>query len=426
MSSDTQPHKTGWLRGAVWAARVLLGVTFILSGWAKCIDPWGFVYKAEEYLAVWHIAAMVPREFTLVGTAALSMFEFCTGLLLATGCLRRSAAWCAAAIMAAMLPLSLYIFLADPVSDCGCFGDLFVLSNGATFAKNIVLAALAVFLVIYNRRATPGYRPGIQWLVAALAIIYSLTLVVVGWQVQPMVDFRQWPVGTALSADETGDGNAPEDMTFIYEKDGATAEFPLDALPDSTWTYVKRSGADSEITDRPAFFDNDGYEVTDDILGADSPDDRLILLTVPEPGLDNLLRARFANELYEYSEANGIRMAAAVAASGQALDRWSALARPDFPVYSASDTSLKELVRGPMGLVYLRGGTIALKRNFAALAPELPEAGDGDPFEAMMTVSDGRLAAWISGALAAALLLLWIMGKTLARKPNPVKTVIKK
>lgn len=422
MSADTPTHKTNWLRGAVWAARVLLGLTFILSGWAKCIDPWGFVYKAEEYLAVWHIAHLVPREFTLVGTAALSMFEFCTGLLLATGCLRRTSAWCAAAIMAAMLPLSVYIAVADPVSDCGCFGDMLVISNGATLAKNIVLAALAVFLVVYTRRATPGYRPGVQWLVMALGIVYSLTLIVVGWQVQPMVDFRPWPVGTTLAAD-IDDEEPQEGMTFIYEKDGARAEFTLDALPDSTWTCVGRAVDPSEDGERPAFFDADGYEITDELLGSDG---RLILLTVPEPGLDNLLRSRFANELYEYASARGIDMAAAVAASGPALERWTALARPDFPVCSASDTSLKELVRGPMGLVYMRDGAIVLKRNFAALDPDMLSSGTEDPFAELMTVSDGRLTAWFSGALAAALLILWLMSKTLGRKHNPAKTVIKK
>lgn len=427
MSSDAHTHRINWLRGAAWAARVVLGLTFILSGWAKCIDPWGFVYKAEEYLAVWHMTDLIPREFTLVGTAGLSMFEFCTGLLLATGCLRRTSAWCAAAIMAVMLPLSVYIAVADPVSDCGCFGDLFVISNGATLAKNIVLSALAVFLVIYTRRATPGYRPGIQWLVMALCIVYSLTLIVVGWQVQPMVDFRPWPVGTTLSAADVGDEDPRHAVTFIYEKNGARAEFTLDTLPDSTWTFVGRSAGSSENAERPSFFDTDGYEITDELLGDGEDDGRLIILTVPEPGLDNLLRSRFANELYEYATAHGIRMVAAVAASGAALDRWTALARPDFPVYSASDTSLKELVRGPMGLVYMNDGTIKLKRNFAALDPEMLDAPVGEnPFEELMTVSDGRLAAWLSAALAVALLMLWLLGKTLGRKHNPVKTVIKK
>lgn len=34
---------------AVWLARLIAGATFVVSGWAKAIDPWGFIIKVEEY-----------------------------------------------------------------------------------------------------------------------------------------------------------------------------------------------------------------------------------------------------------------------------------------------------------------------------------------------------------------------------------------
>lgn len=405
------------VRSSVWIARLLLGGTFLVSGWAKCTDIWGFVYKIEEYLAAWGIASQVPREFTLVGATALAMTEFCAGLLIATGCLRRTAAWLGAAIMAAMLPLSIYIYVADPVADCGCFGDLLVISNGATLAKNIVLAALAVFLLLYNRRATPGYRPGIQWLVLSLGIIYSLTVSALGWQLQPTVDFRPYPQGTNLAAMAQADTAAPE---FIYEKGGESHRFSLDALPDSTWTYVGRTDVAAEA-ERPALFDDDGFDVSSEIFS--EPGD-VVLLTVPEPDYDYLMRARFANELARYGRSHGFTVVGAVAASGPSLEHWKSIARPDFEVYSAADTSLKELVRGPMGMVWIHDGVIRLKRNFSNIDPEF--LSRPSPLESLWSVADGRLAAWLAAGLAAGLLLLWLLGKTLGSKPNPVKSVIKK
>jgi len=393
----------GAMKAAVWTARVALGAVFILSGWSKCVDPWGFVYKIEDYLAVWGILQAVPREFTLVGSVGLSMLELCTGLALTLGCLRRTAAIAACAIMAGMLPLSVYIWLADPVADCGCFGDLLVISNGATLAKNVVIAALAVFLLARNPRVAPGIRPGLQWLVMALAIIYGLTLAVVGWHMQPVADFRPYPIGSEIVTE----GSDGADITFIYEKDGVEREFALDALPDSTWTYVSRAGAPVDDDSRMlALLDDEGYDVTADVFGDGTPD--MILITVPEPGLDYLTRARFANELYEYASARGIGMVAAVAASDDGLERWRQLARPRYPVYTASDTALKQLVRGSHGLVWIHDGRIAVKRNLAGISPDVLETGELPG--SLWNVADGRLCLWLSVALAAALALLWLPG----------------
>jgi len=41
---------------AVWLERLIAGATFVVSGWAKAIDPWGFIIKVEEYLTVWGMA----------------------------------------------------------------------------------------------------------------------------------------------------------------------------------------------------------------------------------------------------------------------------------------------------------------------------------------------------------------------------------
>ena len=46
---------TGWKRMAIWVLRLALGAVFILSGFVKLVDLWGFVFKIEEYLAVWNL-----------------------------------------------------------------------------------------------------------------------------------------------------------------------------------------------------------------------------------------------------------------------------------------------------------------------------------------------------------------------------------
>ena len=76
---------SGWKVAAVWLARVIAGAAFVVSGWAKSVDPRGFVYKLSEYLSVWHIDGIVNTDILAIVAVALSVFEFVTGLMIITG-----------------------------------------------------------------------------------------------------------------------------------------------------------------------------------------------------------------------------------------------------------------------------------------------------------------------------------------------------
>ncbi len=387
-----------WKVSAVWIARLLCGAVFILSGWAKAVDPRGFVFKIGEYLNVWGIDRLVPYELVVIGAVVLSVAELTVGVLLATGCLRRSTPVCGLAMMAFMLPLTVYVAIAEPVADCGCFGDMFVVSNTATMLKNVAITALLVLCLVWHKAARPLYRPGLQWLVIAWSCAYGLLLAFVGWQFQPVVDFRPYSVGKTL----VHDGGVGEDLKYIYEKNGETREFPLDALPDSTWTFVDRAGQEPSAHEGLAVFDGED-EITDELFDPSQKGEMLVLAFV-EPGLQNLVRTRMANEVYEYASAHGIGMVGLVAASGESLERWVEMARPEYEVYSSSDTSLKELVRGATGLVLLRDGRVVWKRNFATVSPDF--LNRDKPFDSIVTVDDGRLAAWMSAIFLAGIVLL--------------------
>lgn len=345
----------------VWISRLIVGLTFVVSGWSKSIDPWGFIYKVEEYYNVWGL--VIPREITIALAVILSVAEFTVGVLLALGLMRRAAAWLVAAFMVFMLPLTAYIAVANPVSDCGCFGDFLVISNTATLIKNIVLSAFIVVLLLRNDRVGGLYSISIQWLVVVGAMAYSCALAFIGYRYQPLVDFRRYPVGSELyrSAEDSEEDNG----TYYYEKDGRQEAFVVDALPDSTWTFV-RAEFDDTAADENAFtvFDGDA-DITSSLL--DSGGD-ILILAVTDPGLHYLTRARLANELYRYVEARDGNMYAFVAAEGDDLESWRQLALPEYPVFSVEDTSLKELVRGDAGLIYLHDGKIIWKRNLTSVS----------------------------------------------------------
>lgn len=352
----------------MWLSRIIFGATFIISGWAKGVDPWGTVYKIQEYFTVWHLD--FTNEITLILAVALAVFEFTLGVCIFLGLLRRMSAWTALAVMCVMLPLTIYIFAASPVSDCGCFGDFLVISNAATMWKNVALIALAIVLVVYNRRCEPVILPEIQWLALTVSIAFVLCLSWIGYQIQPPVDFRPYGEDTVFCSADENEGEA----MLIYEKNGERKEFSLNDLPDSTWTFVEQADpgdASSTLT----VFDG-GEDVTADVLCGGG---RLMVVSVPNPGVDDLYGSRNLNRLADYIRAQGGDMIGLVAADGDRLQTWSELANPSYPVYSAEDTSLKELVRGQPGVVYADSGKIVWKRTLNSLSANinsLPEQTD--------------------------------------------------
>ncbi|MDE6304846.1 MAG: DoxX family protein, partial [Paramuribaculum sp.] len=95
-------HRTERIRQrmVVWALRLIVGAVFVVSGLAKTIDIWGFIYKIEDYLTVWQFT--VPRSLVLMGAMLLSGAELVGGFMLLTGCYRRFSVRLLSLIMAGM------------------------------------------------------------------------------------------------------------------------------------------------------------------------------------------------------------------------------------------------------------------------------------------------------------------------------------
>lgn len=123
----------------VWVnvCRFLLGGTFIFSGFVKAVDPYGTFYKLQDYLTAFGIIGWFPSALLFFVGILLAAVEFCVGVYMFLGIRKTVSAWLALLLMIFMTPLTLYLAIADPVSDCGCFGDAVVLTNWQTFGKTL-------------------------------------------------------------------------------------------------------------------------------------------------------------------------------------------------------------------------------------------------------------------------------------------------
>lgn len=373
------PDYPWWMQLLTWICRIFVGGVFLFSGFAKGIDPWGTIYKFKDYLGVfgWDL----PMGILVTGVFLLCGYEFLTGLFLVFGCYRRSAPWMAALLMMVMVPLTLWIAIKDPVADCGCFGDALVISNWATFWKNIVITSCIIWLVLNNLQTHSLISPAFQWLAFVAGAIYITFISWHGYKIQPMIDFRSYKVNDALISNDVDSNDIS--FIFVYEKDGIRKEFSdTDNLPDeeSGWNFIERKDIlpdKSAVNSKSSFsvWDKDGKEeVTDEAILTEGPELILLIPSLKEISASSTWRI---NALYDWAEHNDIPMIGIVAPESGNIEEWEDLSLPKYDLFTADDTAIKELARGNLAVVYLNDGIIIWKSSLWALdssAYEDPDA----------------------------------------------------
>ena len=396
------------LRLIVWICRLGVGTVFIVSGMAKSIDPYGFIYKMEQYLSVWGMTDVIPHGLVVMGASMLSVFEFLIGFLIATGSMRRVAPWCATAMMAVMLPLTLYIALANPVEDCGCFGDFWIISNTATFWKNVAITAALVVLLMRNRRFHGLFPPMVQWIQVVIAAAYVVFVSLIGYFEQPLVDFRPYAVGQTL-IDYDADVASP---TYVYaDAAGNEREFAADELPDEEqgeWRYVRRIEPDKPVWGKSLVVtDDDGEDVTDEVIGAT---DLQLLLLIPDLREAGLGGSYTANELCEYMNRQYGADSFVALTDADASERapWLDLTMASYPMYSAEATALKAVARGTVAVVCLRNDTVQWKRTLSSVNLDMLSAPHARIDTIYVTNGSERFRALTLLAVAAEAILLML------------------
>ena len=219
----------------------MLAALFIFSGFVKAVDPLGSFYKIQDYLTAFGIISWFPAYLPLLFAIVLSSAEFCVGVFLFFGVRRKIASTLALLLMGVMTPLTLYLALANPVSDCGCFGDAWVLTNWETFGKNIVLLFAAMMAFRHRRMLVRFISVKMEWLVSLYTLFFVFTLSFYCLDRLPVLDFRPYKIGKNILEGMTmPEGAKPSvyESIFILEKNGEKKEFTLDNYPDSTWTFV--------------------------------------------------------------------------------------------------------------------------------------------------------------------------------------------
>ncbi len=347
--------------------RAVLAVTFIFSGYVKAIDPLGTQYKIRDYLTAVSIGDYVPDWLTLGSSVALATLEFALGIFILFAIRRRFTSRVILAFMAVMTLITVWIAIANPVSDCGCFGDAITLTNVQTLLKNVVLTACAVVVCRCRERMFRFVSENNQWIAVNYTVIYIVATSIYSLYLLPRFDFRPYHVGANIREGmEIPEGaKMPRyENTFVMEKNGERREFTLDNYPDSTWTFVDRKSELVEEGYVPPIHD---FTITDNATGDDITqqilDDKGYTFLLVSPHLESADDTNFGDidQLYEYCQAQKVPFYCLTASGEDAIQHWRDITGAEYPFCMSDETTLKTVIRSNPGLVLIKDGTVIRK-----------------------------------------------------------------
>lgn len=383
------------------ACRFVLGITFVFSGFVKAIDPLGFYYKLQDYLEAFGLLRLMPDFLPLLMGIVLAALEFSVGVFLFLGIRRGMASWLALLLMGFMTPLTLYLAIANPVSDCGCFGDAVVLTNWQTFGKNVVLLVAAVFAFRGRKLIVRFISPKSAWMVSMYTLLFIFVLSFYCLSHLPILDFRPYKIGTDIKAAmEVPEGAKPNvfETTYVMEKNGERREFAPENYPDSTWTFVETRTVLKEKGYRPPIDDfamlemATGNDITEEVLADSSYTFLLVAHRIEEADDSNI---DLINEIYDYSVEHGYRFYALTSSAEADVEEWCDNTGAEYPFCQMDDITLKTIIRSNPGLVLIKKGVILNKWSDNQLPDEyvLTDALDKLPLGQQKQVSSGRVVA---------------------------------
>jgi len=352
------------------ACRVAVGLLFLFSGATKIIDPYGTALKIGEYLTAFGLGAADFMSST--ASIVLVVIETALGITLVFNAFPRLSSLAAMLFMCVYTPLTLWLAIANPIADCGCFGDVVILSNWQTFYKNLIILLFVVpaWLFYRNRPLFEFSRRNVT--IAVLAVAATLGFALRNLWFLPVIDTTPFKTGTNLrEAAARQPAHTAVKMRFRNKVSGLEREFYSDDpawWDESVWEYVETvtpsgNAERVKVTARDfAIYGSEG-DATDMILSSKG---EWVLLCAQDLG--SLGPKEMKALAKEASEAlgRGARVAVITSSPLGGADS-TTLNGLTLPLYNMDITALQVLLRAKAGAVAINDGTIVSKQSIAGL-----------------------------------------------------------
>lgn len=368
----------------IGATRFIVGVLFIFSGLVKANDPLGLSYKMQEFFEVWNFHWL--DHFTLAFSILMIVFEIVAGVAILLGWRMKLFSWLLLLLIIFFTFLTGYAFLSGKVRECGCFGDCIPLTAGQSFAKDLILLALIVFLFAVRDKIRPLLPSMGSAAVLILATILSFAF---QWQVLahlPAVDCLPYKVGNNIPEKMKAPPGAIPDstvITMVYEKNGKKLEFSASKFPpdfDDSYKFVNRydklvrkGNAEPAIKDFN-LITGAGTDTTQNLLNAKGF--RLFLFMKEAVAYPADWNAAFS-VLFTMAKSKKVPVFF-ITGEYENVVVWTEKAgiAGDVTVLKCDATAIKTAARANPTLYLLKGGTILKKWSYADFDAALPAVNE--------------------------------------------------
>jgi len=353
--------------------RVIFGSVFIFSGFVKAIDPLGFSYKMQDYMHAMGI--MQFDNLLLVCGILLIALEFTIGLSLFTGIKIKFFSWCAVLFMLFMTPLTLWLAIANPVTDCGCFGDALHITNWQTFWKNVVLLIM-IFIILYCEKYNRPYiSPLPSWLITSSFFVFSVCISLYCLEHLPFIDFRPYKIGNNIPQQMTLPPDAKKDIiktTFTYKNKNSGKEQEFEKLNDAPWNdtinweYIGQHSKYIQKGDEPKIKDFliESFEygdITEEIL---TDTNFVFLFVMYDLAKTNTENIKKLNCLYnKLKDRKDVRILALTSTYYNDIKIFKENNNIEYKFANCDPIPLKTAIRANPGVIVLKNGTVIDKWN---------------------------------------------------------------
>ncbi len=267
--------------------RYIIAIIFIASGFVKAIDVKGFSFKLEEYFSPDVFNLTFLQNFTLEIAILVVALELVLGLMLLLKMKLKCTLISLIALCVFFAFLTFYSAYYNKVTDCGCFGDAIKFTPWQSFWKDITLLFGLIVLWFLNKKSETLHNENgfLKMPFLGIGILVSAFIIYYGIAHEPLIDFRDYKIGTDLNVEKqkiaanpseyktsytmkntkTGEEKVVGQDEYVNQKEYWEEGTPWQIQKGKEVSVLVKQGYQSSI-DKFKLEDENGNDITDQIL----------------------------------------------------------------------------------------------------------------------------------------------------------------